>query len=405
MDNQRILLYAALGFVLLLLWQNWQLQYGPPPPQVQSSTPEMKIGKPASKADISIPTAQPAGLAPTSEPMSSSTKIKVETDLLSVEIDSRGGTISLVKLKQYPVSIDDQDTPFTLISDDPLRFFVVQTGLQSVAGEAPTHQVQFTYAKTEYSLTDENPEIRVPLTWTSKTGVKVSKTIVLRKNSYVINIEYQIENGSDETFVVNQYRQLQRKPITDDETQRFIYNYIGGIVSTPEDPYSKLDFGDMEDADLDQQVKEGWEAIIQHYFVGAIVPNTGEVNTFYSKALRSPKRYILGMFSEAQSIDAGQSGEFNMTTYLGPKDQERLSVVAEKLNLVVDFGWLTILANPIFWLLKKIHSFVGNWGWSIIKTRNREAKAGRFCLKLLQLDAPGPPPCNITRVSPSPASL
>ncbi len=372
MDNQRILLYAALGFVLLLLWQNWQLQYGP---QIKA-TPPQTVSQPQSSGIPALPTGNvsptdsqlPIVPVPIKENLtpSDSQRIKVTTDVLQVEIDSLGGSISQVLLLDYPVSINEKDIPFTLMSDNPLKYFVFQTGLQSTNGVAPTHQSQYTYESNEYKLADGEESLSVPLTWTSKEGVKVTKTLIFKPNSYRIDVHYKVENQSTDSFIVNQYRQLQRKPVTDDETQQFIYNYIGGIVSTTENPYEKLSFDDMEEADLNLQVKGGWQAMIQHYFVGAVIPDKDEVNTFYSKALNSPKRYILGSFSQATSIATDATGEFNATLYVGPKDQDRLSAIADKLNLVVDFGWLTVLANPIFWLLKKIHSFVGNWGWSII---------------------------------------
>ncbi len=374
MDNQRILLYAAFGFISLILWQNWQMQYGPAVEQIPTSTSGQ-----SQTVDGTAPSASIAGVAP-GQPTASATapgapsstavpataKISVESDVYNVEIDSRGGTVSTVKLKKYPVSIDKQDTPFVLMSDDPNEYFVSQTGLQSSDGLAPTHQTEFSFESDSYALQDGQSEVRVPLFWKSPNGITVTKTLVFKRDTYRILVEYQIDNGSDAPFIVNQYRQLQRKPVTDNETQSFVYNYIGGVISTPENPYEKIDFDDMEDADLNEVVTDGWQAILQHYFVGAILPNENESNTFYTKSLASPKRYILGMYTNAETIEPGKSAQFMSEIYVGPKDQERLQKAADKLNLVVDFGWLTIIANPIFWLLKKIHGFVGNWGWSII---------------------------------------
>lgn len=373
MDNQRILLYAAFGFISLILWQNWQMQYGPVAQQAQVAVTEqgVAVNGATPNGNISVAPGQPA--APATAPGApngggalSTHKITVESDVFEVEIDSLGGTVSTVRLKKYPVSIDKPDTPFVLMSDDPNEYFVSQTGLQSSDGLAPTHQTEFTFESDSYVLQDGQSEVRVPLVWKSQTGITVTKTLIFNRDKYRIRVEYQIDNASDAPFIVNQYRQLQRKPVTDNETQSFIYNYIGGVISTPENPYDKIDFDDMEDADLNESVTDGWEAILQHYFVGAILPNENESNTFYTKSLSSPKRYILGMYTQAETIAAGQSSTMVSEIYVGPKDQDRLLEAADKLNLVVDFGWLTIIANPIFWLLKKIHGFVGNWGWSII---------------------------------------
>ncbi len=375
MDNQRILLYAALGFILLIIWQNWQIQYGSVAQQqrkAQSQIAQDSGDSAKTKTqDLPAPNSQPekpvaAPGAPAVEAAAASTKISVDTEELQVEINTLGGTVSAVRLKKYPVSIEEKDKPFVLMSDDSAHFFVSQTGLQSADGSAPTHLTQYAYEATEYRLEPDASELRVPLSWQSDSGVKVVKTLVFKPDSYRIRIEYSIENGSEQPFVVNQYRQLQRKPVTDNETQSFIYNYIGGVISTPDNPYSKIDFDDMEESDLNQQVTGGWAAIIQHYFVGAILTGEEETNTFYTKVLNSPKRYILGMYTDAETITPGQNGQFLTELYVGPKVQDRLSAAADKLNLAVDFGWLTILANPIFWLLKKIHGIIGNWGWAII---------------------------------------
>ena len=344
MDNQRILLYAALGFIALILWQNWQIQYGPKPAiQQQPVNNAPSASEASTAADLPVANLQSgssdsAAGAPTAEIASTGAKISVQTDVLQAEVDSRGGTISSVKLIKYPVSIDQPDEPFTLMSDEPAHYFVAQTGLQSaVTGGAPTHLNDFSYESSNYVLEEGKSELRIPLHWTSPSGVKITKTLVFQRDSYLIRIEYTIENDSAEAYVVNQYRQLQRKPVTDNETQSFIYNYIGGVISTPENPYSKIDFDDMDDSDLNQPVVGGWEAVLQHYFVGALLPQEGENNTFYTKALSSPKRYILGMYSEAKTIAPGQSGDFVSELYIGPKDQDRLSEAAEKLNLVVGF--------------------------------------------------------------------
>ena len=367
MDNQRVLLYAALGFILLILWQNWQIQSNPQ--LVQGTEQTITGGTTGVATDGSVPgvvsEASP-GSPQNGASLEVGQKIRVETDLLHVEIDTRGGTLSHVALKAYPVSVDQPDNPFVLMSEQPARFFVAQSGLQSSAGNAPTHQAMFSAEAESYVLADGQNEIRVPLTWQGEDGVKVTKTLVFNRDSYIVNVEHVLENSTDSPLVVNQYRQLQRKQVTDDETQSFIYTYIGGVVSTPTEPYTKLDFGDFEQSDLSQTVNGGWVAIMQHYFVGAVIPEADQTNTFYTKALNSPKRYIMGMYSDSATVNAGTSATFNSEFFVGPKDQERLEAAAPNLNLTVDFGWLTVIANPIFWLLKKIHGFVGNWGWSII---------------------------------------
>ncbi|MDO6459256.1 membrane protein insertase YidC [Granulosicoccaceae sp. 1_MG-2023] len=366
MDNQRVLLYAALGFILLILWQNWQIQSNP---QLAVQATQSDAVNPAA-ADVAAgaPAASVPGTpqAPGTAIQPAGQKIRVETDLLVAEIDTRGGTLTHVALKDYPVAVDKPDEPFVLMSDEPAKFFVAQSGLQSAGGNAPTHQAMFQAEADNYVMADGQNELRIPLTWQGEDGISVTKTLVFKRDSYEVQVEQALQNGSGEPVVVNQYRQLQRKEVTDDEKQSFIYTFIGGVVSTADEPYTKVDFGDFEESDLNQTVTGGWVAMMQHYFVGAVIPQEDQANTFYTKALSFPKRYIIGMYSDSRTVNAGDATEFVSEFYVGPKDQERLEAAAHNLKLTVDFGWLTVLANPIFWLLKKIHSFVGNWGWSII---------------------------------------
>jgi len=166
---------------------------------------------------------------------------------------------------------------------------------------------------------------------------------------------------------------MKRKPGTSDEKQQFVNTYIGAVVSTPEDVYTKVSFGDIEDENLDEPVTGGWVAMIQHYFAAAWIPAESEVNRAYSNYVRDENRYIIGMSSTVKTIPAGGQDSFSTKAYIGPKIQDNLSAAAPNLELTVDYGWLTILAQPLFWLLKAIHSVVGNWGFAIIGVT--------FCIK------------------------
>ena len=380
METQRLLLYLAFGFVSLLLYQAWIQDYHMPEPAPVSSTanPDAQPGdEPAPPADpVADPGADdlPQSTAAATEAATASTeetesgsRISVVTDLMNIEIGTTGGTILGVDLLDYPVSVDKPNEPFTLMSDTPERFLVAQTGLQGRKGEpAPTHRELMQSAESRYALADGADTVAVPLTWESDNGIKVTKTLTFTRGSYEVAIDYQIENGSDEPWVVNQYRQLKRKPDTDDERQQFIYTYIGGVVSTPEDVYAKVDFGDMEDANLDQPVTDGWVAMIQHYFAAALIPVEGETNTAYTRWLSGENRYLIGMVSASQSVAPRSTGNFGTRAFIGPKIQEKLSAAAPNLELTVDYGWLTIIAQPLFWLLSFIHGLIGNWGWAIV---------------------------------------
>ncbi len=394
MDNQRLLLWAALGFLLLQIWTSWQIDYGPRP---QNNTVDNGTGQTASNTagliDQSESTAginndlpsTPASVDSTgqtsalpAEPESTAeqgTQITVVTDTLRVSIGTKGGDINGVKLVQYPTSIETPDDPFVLMSNEESNFFVAQSGLQSTTADVPTHHSVFTAEQTEYTLADGSDEIRVPLKWVSDTGVEVIKTYIFKRDRYFIEVDYAISNNSGSDVAINQYRQLRRKQVTDDETQSFIYTFIGGVYSTTEDRYSKIDFDDFDDPTNTQTTIGGWTAIIEHYFLGAWIPQPEESNTFYTKSLSSPQRYIIGMQSEAIKVANGSSGELSTGLFVGPKIQDRMAKVAPHLELTVDYGFLSVIAKPIFWLLQKIHGLVGNWGWAIVGVT--------MCIKLI----------------------
>lgn len=388
METQRLLLYMALGFLSLIIYQNWVQDYHAPAPIERSAgttgadVPGGADGAAAAPSAGDLPQGPIAsgttnGVDPTAAPGSDAPdvpQVSVRTDVMDVRISTIGATISRVELLDYPVSIDDQDTPFALMSDDPLHFLVAESGLQAASGQAaPTHREPMKAAAESYVLEDGQESVSVPFTWRSAEGVKVTKILTFNRGSYQVGLDYRIENGSDSSWSVNQYRQLKRKPGTKDEKQQFVNTYIGGILSTPEDVYTKVDFGDIEDEDLSTPATDGWVAMIQHYFAAAWIPPEAEVNTAYTRHLASENRYLIGIVSGSQTVPAGGEATFSSTAFIGPKIQEKLEAAAPNLKLTVDYGWLTILAQPLFWLLKTIHGFVGNWGFAIILVT--------FCIK------------------------
>ena len=381
METQRLLLYLAFGFLSLIIYQTWLQDYHAPAfvPATQTSTDVPGSTAVAGSSSVSssannaadLPAAV-AGSVATQSSNESAVQypiVSVSTDVMDIEISARGATIVGVELLDYPVSIEDQDTPFKLVSDDPLHYLVVESGLQGRADEsAPTHRELMTPEAESYTLVDGQDTIVVPFVWKSDSGITVTKTLTFYRSNYEVDVSYDISNGSGADWTVNQYRQLKRKPGTKDEKQQFVNTYIGAVVSNEEDRYTKISFGDMEDEDLNVSTTDGWVAMIQHYFAAAWVPQAGEQNTAYSRYLAQENRYLIGMVSASQVVPAGAQGSFSTKAYIGPKIQDNLAAAAPHLELTVDFGWLTIIAQPLFWLLKTIHGFVGNWGWAIIFT-------------------------------------
>ncbi|HFD92591.1 MAG TPA: membrane protein insertase YidC [Gammaproteobacteria bacterium] len=377
MDNQRVLLFFALSFVLLLIWQAWQqdnmTQEQPATPATAEQVATEQIPQTSSSEDV--PASPPGGAQmetsdilsaaqASQEVLKKGQRIRVRTDVLDVEIDTVGGDIRQVDLLAYPVSADEPDHPFRLMEDSPLRVFIAQTGLLSKQS-APDHHARFTAEQTEYVLPAGADQIQVPLRWTSEDGITVTKTYTFKRDSYVIDIAHTVDNGSTEEWRGHQYRQFQRTEPADYEKSTFIYTYTGAVIYSEEEKYEKIDFDDMKDGDLSRDIKGGWAAMIQHYFVGAWLPREDELNHFYTKAPKG-RPFILGLVSAQDAVAPGAQKTFASRVFIGPKEQHRLEKLAPGLELTVDYGVLTVLAKPIFWLMEYIHALIGNWGFTII---------------------------------------
>lgn len=383
-DNQpRFFLIIALALVIFLIWQAWieeQMAKNAPPPGTQpattssndtpnvADTPPAVGPDPAPGRDLSdVPSVAPSGVvtAAAEQPAASGDRVRVETDQLIVEIDTQGGSIVYAGLRNYPKSLGQKDNPFVLLNDRGPELFIAQVGLASSSSPAPDHHQKFSAGQSEYRLQTGQDTLEVPLTWTDETGVKVTKTYTFHRDSFVVDVAQQIENGSAEPWQGRQYRQLQRRASNQSMGLGAVYTYTGGVISTPEKNYEKIDFDDMAESDLSLEVPGGWIAMIQHYFIGTWVPEANEINNFYTIAV-SDNRYILGMASAMQRVQPGASTTFTSRLYIGPKIQDRLEALAPNLGRTVDYGWLWFIAEPLFIALKWIHSVVGNWGWSII---------------------------------------
>jgi len=205
----------------------------------------------------------------------------------------------------------------------------------------------------------------VKLHWKSDDGVRITKIYTFHRDSYVVDLRYQVENGSAEPWAARMYGQFQRSEVVPEGGLFRTYTYTGGVISGPEKPYEKIDFSDMRDVDLKRSQIGGWIAMIQHYFTSAWVPAAEGSNYFYSLAV-ADDRFVLGVMTPRVSVPPGGTGSVALRLYAGPKVQERLKAVSPNLERTVDYGWLWFLAEPLFWLLTKIYGFIGNWGFSII---------------------------------------
>ena len=376
-EQIRTALIIALCVVSFLLWDAWQRDYGPkPPPPAGAETPPPDAAPAGGDVSpgVDVPTIpQPAQATETTAPSpgpdagdtGGGRKIRVATDVLTVEIDTRGGTVAGADLRSYPVSNDRPDEPFRLLDDvDPKRFFIAQSGLTGPRS-APNHHAQFEFDADHYELAAGTDTIEVPLRWRSDDGIEVIRTYRFTRDRYVVDVRATVANRGGEAWAGALYGQLQRGEPESEGGLFRTYTYTGGILSGPEKPYEKVDFSDMESQDVERSVTGGWVAMIQHYFAAAWVPRAEEANHYYSKSLANG-RFAIGVVTPVHTIPPGETAEFSLSLYVGPKIQERMQDVAPHLERTVDYGWLWLIAEPLFWLLSWIHSFIGNWGWAII---------------------------------------
>ena len=373
MDNTRLFLFAALAFVGMLLWQQWQLDYGPQP---VNNSEVSSVAEPGNAGDssaniVDLPD-QADGLAVDSSSTAETTVttalgrlITVETDVISAVIDSKGGVVRSLKLKKYPVSLELPDQGLELIHSDPDSIHVLQSGLRNRSNSAPTHHSIYQTTNTEYSLQDGDDSLIVPFLW-EQDGIKVIKTYEFKRGDYLIDVKHRVENNSIEDWQGSQYRQIQRtRPLTQ---SRILITYTGAVYYNEEVKYEKVDFDDMEDSQLKLNSQGGWIAMLQHYFLTAWIPPQDGSNLVYSIAntSRQPATYTIGMRSENAVVSPGNSTEFTSQVFVGPKLVKRLEEITPGLELTVDYGVLTFLSKPLYWLLSFYQSYVGNWGLAII---------------------------------------
>ena len=382
MDNPRLYLWIALA---LLAWMNvvqWDRDYG----QHATAAPATTASAPAAPANLpgenqlpSLPTAPapqssppaapaPAGAppVPTAATSTNAPRIHVVTDVLDMDISLQGGEVLRADLPKYPVDKKPGSPAVRLLSTDDATYSVVRSGLRVADGRAePTHLAMFSAPATEYRLQPGAKELRVPLTWTDGQGVTVMKTFVFHPHHYAIDVVYNVQNASPTEWKAASYMQFvrhmysQKRSMFDVES----YAYRGPAVFDGKRP-EKLDANKEDDAKFTQLIADGWMAEMQHHFVSAAVPPKGEQYEFTVR--REGDHSLVSYRGPLKTVPAGASATFAETLFVGPKLQEQLRTVGPKLERTVDYGKLTILAEPLFALLRIVHKFVGNWGVTII---------------------------------------
>ena len=401
MDIQRTLLIGAallLSFMLVTEWVNFRTERSAAPrmtaqegngatadagiaaePTIESAietaietadVPATSTAAAAAASDLpAVPTdTQAARQTPASSVGSSpANTVQVYSDTLQFTIDLVGGDVIRVALPKFRADIDDPDTPFVLLESNPQRTYVAQSGLIGANGIDSNGRARFSATQRRFDLGDADT-LQIDLRWEGSGDVEVVKRFTVSRGSYVIDVDYLISNKGSERWQGNLFGQIKRdgSPAPQSGNSGMgMQPFLGAATTTPDDRFLKFDFEDMREDPFRAQLSGGWIAMIQHYFLSAWIPNPDKTHTFSTRVTDGGFN-IAGFVSPGIAVDPGNTAQTGARFYAGPKDQYSLEKISPYLELSVDYGWLWWIAQPLFWLLTKIHALVNNWGVAII---------------------------------------
>ncbi len=386
MDLQRTLLIgaiAALSFMLLTKWVSFTDEKSALVMQdtsrLISTTDELPSTLPAAptvdsiaRAEEDLPVApqyrSSEAKPPKTVEIKSNRIIQIKTDVLQLAVDLQGGDIMELSLPKFLAELDDPNDPFVLLEDNDALTYIAQSGLIGPNGIDSDGRALFSTSAARYTLKDGDDSLIVNLQWQGSSNVRVTKRLTLHRGSYLIDVDYLIENNSAERWQANLFGQIKRgsaPPPSANTNAMGMKPFLGVAVTQPDDRFTKFTFDDLEEEPFKAQLPGGWIALIQHYFLSAWIPNPEQIQTYSARVTPSGFN-IAGFTSPAIVLDPGNSGEVGAQFYAGPKDQYRLQEISPYLDLSVDYGFLWWIAQPLFWLLTNIHALVGNWGVAII---------------------------------------
>ncbi|WP_371924733.1 membrane protein insertase YidC [Endozoicomonas sp. SCSIO W0465] len=375
MDFQRTLLIGTIAVVGVLTLQQWNEDYPgtPKSASVAHSVSSSQAGSdmPSLKDGSSIPSTDDGAAKPSAQ------LISVKTNTIDALIDPAGGDIISLTLPQYPAWLpeDGEPTvPFQLLVNSPdcqgeiTCVFTAQSALAKTDGpDANNLRGVYQVKQANYTLEDGENKLTVDL-HKNMDGVDITKSFTFYRNRYDVTVNYTIVNNSDKVWRDQFYAQLKRDNSEDPSqlnSKAPMNTYLGAAVRSNDEPYAKLPFDEISDKPFAERVQGGYAAMLQHYFVSAWVPDQQKAHQYYTKQNKDGYNFV-GFYDDAMVVQPGETIETGATLYVGPKNQENLKSLSDGLELTVDYGMLWFLAQPLFTILKWIHSLVGNWGWSII---------------------------------------
>ncbi|MDD2884031.1 MAG: membrane protein insertase YidC [Dechloromonas sp.] len=361
MDTRRLILVMIFAFSSFMLWENWQ-KYNQPAVPGQAAMAAVQAHGAAPRPTVNL---QAAGDAPAvvSPAAAVAESFVVSTDLIKARISTQGGDLVGLELLNYR---EQADKTKNFVLFDAQHQYMAQSGL--IGEGLPTHRSTFRRVAGPTELAAGQNELKVRLEAEGPTGIKLAKIMTFKRGSYVVDVSWEVVNGSDKPLAPHAYFQIQRDDVSPAGENAMMHTYTGPAVYTDGEKYQKVAFDDVTKgkAKFAKSADNGWLAMVQHYFVSAWVPQDKAPREYYMRKLDGSNLFQAGVIVPINEIAPGAQGATSVTLFAGPQEQAALKAVAPGLDLVVDYGWLTVVAAPIFWALQAIHNLVGNWGWAII---------------------------------------
>jgi len=369
MDWQKNILIAAILAVLFMLairWNGYQEEHAA---VAASTTAATQASAPAvtNVSDIPAPTATTSSPEANAPVIASTAIIKVATDSLLVNIDPVGGDIVKVSLPRHLIDIKNPDTPFVLIENRADHVYSAQSGLVGAnATDTAKGRPTFSVEKTEFTLENGQDKLTVDLSL-QQDQVKITKRFTFTRGQYLIGVEYLIDNQSADKWSGQLFGRIVRDSKSFTKTNALMMSaYLGGAITTKEENYKKVTFDDLKKAPFETSEQGGWVSLVQHYFISAWIPDPSTTNSFKLNQLGTNDIFLFGFTGNTVEVAPGTQGSIKANFYAGPKDTEELEKISPHLELTVDYGFLWMIGEPLFWLLKFIHNYLGNWGLAII---------------------------------------
>src|SRR5262245_5612635 len=373
MDSQRLILFFVFSFSVFMLVDAWQREHQPaqPPAAVADKDAKAAKGAPSSVAsEVPVPSeklAQPPAATPQGERAPArpgGALIEVETDLLVARISTEGGDLRYVQFKKHR-DTQDKKKDFVLLEVSPERTYIAQSGL--IGNGLPNHRTTYATSSGNQQLADGQDALEVRLTAPAVGGVEVAKVYRFQRGSYLVDVSFELANKGAAAVQPYAYFQLVRdsKPLPGDSAM--LPTFTGFAVYTDKEKLQKVSYEDVAKNKLPypKNSNDGWIALLQHYFFSAWLPKNGTPREFYTRKL-DENLYSAGVIVPAGAVASGARGAVSVPLYVGPEEQEKLAKIAPGLDLTIDYGWLTVIAVPLFWVLAWLEGWVGNWGVAII---------------------------------------